>query len=205
MIKHLRYSLLALAVMAGGMLHAQNSPEAVDNAAVKGAWFCSGIYSFNIANNGHTYSRLGVTGGYFRNWGGYAKIDFSLIGTRTPNISAGFIKRLATFRSGEGTVPSTLNFYFGLGYANLAHCREYPEHDHIYHPDGSTECVPGTDRIVKFWDSSAGLLAETGVIYRYRHLNFTLGYSIALDVAGGIVGTGNSANHSITVGVGYSF
>ncbi len=201
----IRCIIAAFSVSLGVAGNAQEKPVNIDRQSMTGSWYASGLYSINIANNGYTYSRIGVSGGYLGNWGGYAKIDFALNGDRTPNISAGLTKRIATFHSRKLSTPSTLHFYFGLGYGNVEHANEYPEHDHIYHPDGSSECLPDTERIIKYWDRTAGMIAETGLIYRYRHLNFTLGYSITPDVFGGLYASGNSANHSIQLGVGYTF
>lgn len=203
MNKLFRYALLALGLLT---LH----PSALARDArreVKGTWFASGLYSLNLANHAYTYSRIGAMGGYIGNWGGYAKFDFALVGNRTPNISAGFTKRLTTFHSAapQFSAPPALHLYFGLGYGTIEHGSYWMEHDHIYNPDGTAVCVPGTERTRRYWTESAGFLAETGVILRYRHLNFTLGYGITADLGGAFYGTGNSANHSIMIAVGYTF
>ncbi len=205
MYKIVRYFISALVFTFALGVNAQEiQTEPVQK--VKGTWYASGLYSFNIANNGFTYSRIGLMGGYLGDWGGYGKVEFALVGGRTPNISAGFTKRVATFRSEKLSVPSTLHIYFGLGYGNVEHANEFRQHDHIYHPDGTSECVLDTERVIRYWDRSGGLIVDTGLIYRNRHMNFTLGYSIVPDIGGGIMGSsGNSANHSILFGVGYTF
>lgn len=170
-----------------------------------GAWFASGLYSLNIANNGMTYSRIGGIGGYLNNWGGYAKIDFPINGSHTPNFSGGMTKRLATFRNRNLSNPSTLHLYVGIGYGTILHGVDWPEHDHIYHPDGTVECLPDTERTTRYWDESGGILIEAGLIYRYRHINFILGTGITPDLGGAIFGSGISPNIPLQLGVGYTF
>lgn len=196
-------ALIVIGLMVASTVRAGN-PQ--DESRPKGTWFAGGIYSFNIANTGFTYSRVGAMGGYLGNWGGYAKVAFDLVGNTTPVVSAGFTKRLATFRHlSSSPRPSTLHLYFGLGYANVEHASEDWTHDHLTHPDGSVTCVPGTERRTVYWQSSAGLLVDAGLMFRYRRLNFNLGYSLGADVLGGLFGSGDSANHSIQIGIGYNF
>lgn len=200
MISIRNFILIVATVLSVLSLSAQETSE----PQVKGRWFAAPLYSINIANNGNTYSRIGALGGYLGKWGAYAKVDFSLgVNNSTPNATAGFTKRVATFQ-GSGN-HSTLHFFFGLGMGNLEHVQEYPEHDHIYHPDGSVECDYSNERRVKYWDNTLTLMAETGLIYSYGHLNCALGYGITPDVGGALFGSGNAANHSIMVAVGYTF
>lgn len=205
MRKILRCTILILIFLTATVAKAQNNIPDIYVQKVKGSWFASGLYSINIANNGMTYSRLGAMGGFLYNWGAYAKFDFPLTGSRTPNISGGMTKRLATFRHQNLSTPSTLHIYFGLGYGTILHGVDSPEHDHIYHPDGTTECLPDTERTTRYWDDCSGILAEVGLIYRYRHLNFILGTGITPDLAGAINGSGNSPNFPIQFGFGYTF
>ncbi len=205
MNKTLRYTLFILCCFAITASEAQTRKPDALGSKIEGTWFASGLYSINIANNGLTYSGAGVMGGYINNWGGYLKVDFPISISRTPNISGGATKSLATFRHSYFYSPSTLHLYFGMGYGNLLHGREMREHDHIYHPDGTVECLPGTEHIVRDWDTGSCVLAEIGVIYRCRHLNFILGTGITPDILGAMVGSGDSPNISIQLGIGYTF
>ncbi len=170
MCKIIRYIITAIIfTLALGVNAQEIQTEPVQK--VKGTWFTSGLYSLNIADSEFTYSRIGVMGGYLGNWGGYAKVDFSLR-NGGPNASAGFTKRLTTFRSAKLSVPSTLHIYFGLGY--------------------------GTGY-------AAGWIAETGLIFRYRQMNFIAGYGITAEFGRGFIFDGQYITQSILVGVGYTF
>lgn len=176
-----------------------------DNQEIRGAWFASGIYSVNIANNGHTYSKVGAMGGYLGNWGGYAKVAFDLVGNRTPNIVAGFTKRLTTFRSATHS-PSALYMYFGVGCGNVEHAGvDNIPGEIITRPDGTMEWVPTGKPSKTYWDAGTQAMFDTGLIFRYRHLNYNLGYSITPDFGFLSGGGGYAPNHSIQIGVGYTF
>lgn len=199
MNKFIRYSLIALSLLIVSPVKSQDAPT------IKGAWFATGLYSINVANNGHTYSKIGAMGGYLGNWGGYAKIAFDLVGNRTPNIVGGFTKRLSAFNS---TIerPSALYMYFGVGCGNVEHAGDFHNPGEIITlPDGSMQYIPSDEPSKTYWDGGTQAMFDIGLIYRYRHLNFNLGYSITPDF-GFLSGEGADApNHSIQIGIGYTF
>lgn len=195
--------LIVASILAADSIMAQDPGLNLDSRNIRGAWFATGLYSINIANNGHTYSKAGAMGGYLGNWGGYAKIAFDLVGNPTPNVVGGFTKRLATFRAEK---PSALYMYFGVGCGNLEHAGDNYYHGEIITlPDGTMQWVPSDQPSKTYWDAGTQVMFDTGVILRLSHMNFNLGYSITPDI-GFIVGEGGTApNHSIQIGVGYTF
>lgn len=205
MYKVIRYTLLIFSLLIASSVCAQNQPVNVEIPKIKGAWFATGLYSINIANNGATYSKVGVMGGYLGNWGGYLKVALDLVDSnRTPNIVGGFTKRLTTFHTSNHIPHSALYMYFGVGCGNVQHAYFDYKHVDIPIPDGN-ECVyyPVPKEEVSSWDAGTSVMFDTGLIYRYRHLNFNLGYSITPEI--NFYGGGNAPNHSIQIGAGYTF
>lgn len=202
----IRYTLTFFCLLIAASVSAQEADKFAANKDIKGAWFASGIYSINIANNGATYSKVGAMGGYLGNWGGYLKVAWDLVGNTTPNIVGGFTKRLTTFRTSESAPHSALYLYFGLGCGNVEHATF--DYDDIDVPipdwtDGVWYPMPKPD--ISSWNAGTQLMFDTGLIYRYKHLNFNLGYSITPDLGFIVGGGGDAANHSIQIGVGYTF
>lgn len=205
MITYLRNFLIGLLVLCHiPLMHAQDKDIKYDSRSDR-AWFATGIYSINIANNGFTYSKVGLMGGYIGNWGGYAKVAFDLVGNITPNIVGGFTKRLVSFRHTKAGLPSTLHMYFGVGCGNVEHATKWrTSGEYVAMPDGSVEWIASGPPPKTHWDGGTSVLVETGLIYRYQHINLNLGYSIVPDL-GLLAGSGESANHSIQIGIGYTF
>lgn len=174
------------------------------NRKSRGTWFATGLYSFNLANNGFTYSKIGAMGGYLGNWGGYAKIGFDLTGNRTPNIVLGATKRLTTFHSHTTEIPTSLYIYFGAGCGNVEHAGRGIPGYYIDLPNGFTQWVPTSDKEKTYWDGGTQAMFDIGLILRYKRMNFNIGYSITPDF-GFIAGEGQAANHSIQIGAGYTF
>ncbi|MCM1429713.1 MAG: hypothetical protein NC097_07970 [Clostridium sp.] len=214
MINTFRLFLLLCCLVSTTLCRSQNSSKSsvipgseipVKKTKIRGAWFASGIYSLNIANNSHTYSKIGVMGGYLGNWGGYMKVAFDLVGNRTPNVVGGFTKRLGTFHHSSGRL-SALYMYFGAGCGNLEHAGGgYVPGKLELMPDGKFQWVATGPPSPTTWDAGTTIMFDTGVIYRYRHMTFNLGYSITPDIGFLAGGGGDSANHSIQIGLGYIF
>lgn len=205
MNKIVRYTFIAFSLLIAASVKAQAPSVSIESPKIKGAWFATGLYSINIANNGHTYSKIGVMGGYLGNWGGYAKVAFDLVGSRTPNIVGGFTKRLTTFNSWN-LMPSALYIYFGVGCGNVQHAGDHHNPDEIITlPDGSTQWVPSDEPSKTYWDGGTQAMFDIGLIYRYLHLNFNLGYSITPDFGFLSGGGADAPNHSIQIGIGYTF
>lgn len=196
---------MALCLFIASSVEAQTPSVNIGTPKIKGSWFTNGLYSINIANSGYTYSKIGVMGGYLGNWGGYAKVAFDLVGNRTPNIVGGFTKRLSTFNSTIYKL-SALYIYFGVGCGNVQHAGvDYTPGEVITMPDGTMQWVSSGEPSKTYWDGGTQAMFDIGLIFRYRHLNFNLGYSITPDFEF-LSGEGSEApNHSIQIGIGYCF
>lgn len=200
----IRYTFIIFSLLIASSVRAQNSPANIVISKIEGAWFATGLYSINIANNGATYSKVGAMGGYLGNWGGYLKVAWDLVGNKTPNIVGGFTKRLTTFRTTANNPHSALYMYFGVGCGNVEHAYFDYKHVDVPIPDGSEGIwYPLPKQEISSWDAGTQVMFDTGLIYRFKHLNFNIGYSITPEIS--FYGGGNAPNHSIQFGVGYTF